>query len=193
MNLDNLLIQLRPQVTFKWHQFGETVGIAKEVLDCCARTCSPEDCIVEMLDYWLRNSVEKPTWKVIAEVLKAINLPQLAHDIEMVYSTGIAITLSFNNTFNTMQCHDCAFLLIALILLNVGNFPVNTDMNRASEIQKGSFDEEAAEIPPPIPPKMIENNNRSLPEPSVVAETQASESVPALPPKPVNNHKNVFH
>ena len=92
MNLDNLLIQLQPQVTFKWRQFGETVGIEKEVLDSCAKTCSPEDCIVEMLDYWLRNSVEKPTWKVIAEALKAINLPQLAHDIEMVYSTGITLS-----------------------------------------------------------------------------------------------------
>jgi hypothetical protein len=91
VNLDNVLIQLRPQVTCKWHQFGEAVGIQKEVLDSCAKTClsSPEDCIVEMLDYWLRNSVVKPTWKDIAQGLKEINLPRLAHDIEMVYSTGI--------------------------------------------------------------------------------------------------------
>ena len=89
VNLDNVLIQLRPQVTIKWRQFGETVGIEKEVLDSCAKTCSPEDCIIEMLDYWLRNSLKKPTWKDIAEALKEINLPQLAHDIEMIYFTGI--------------------------------------------------------------------------------------------------------
>lgn len=91
VNLDNVLIQLRPQVTSKWHQFGEAVGIENEVLDSCANTCSPEDCIVEMLDYWLRNSLKKPTWRDIAEALKAINLPQLALNIEMVYSTGIVI------------------------------------------------------------------------------------------------------
>ena len=88
VNLDNVLIQLRPQVTSKWHRFGEAVGIDNEVLDSCAKTCSPEDCIVEMLDYWLRNHLKKPTWRDIAEALKAINLPQLALDIEMVYSTG---------------------------------------------------------------------------------------------------------
>ena len=97
MNLDNVLIQLRPQVTFKWRQFGEAVGIEKEVLDSCSKTCSPEDCIVEMLDYWLRSSVEKPTWKVIAEALKAINLPQLAHDIELVYFTGTIMYCACNH------------------------------------------------------------------------------------------------
>ena len=94
VNLDNVLLQLRPQVTRKWRQFGEAVGIEKEVLDSCAKTCSssPEDCIVEMLDYWLRNSLVKPTWKDIARALKAINLPQLAHGIETVYSTGITLS-----------------------------------------------------------------------------------------------------
>ena len=81
-------MQLRPQVTCKWYQFGEAAGIEKEVLDECAKTCSPEDCIVEMLDYWLRNSVHQPTWNDVVEVLKAIKLPQLAHDIENIYTTG---------------------------------------------------------------------------------------------------------
>ena len=61
-------------------------------------------------------------------------------------------------------------------------------MNQVSEDREGSFDERA-EIPPPIPPKMMEDNNRILPESRVVAETQVS--MPALPPKPVN--KCVFH
>ena len=89
VNLDNLLIQLRPQVTSKWYQFGEAVGIEKEALDKCAEQLSPEDCIVEMLDYWLRNCVETPTWKDVAKVLKAINLTKLGLDIERVYTTGI--------------------------------------------------------------------------------------------------------
>ena len=88
VNLDNVLIQLRPQVSTKWYQFGAAVGVDQEVLDHCAKTCSPEDCIVEMLDYWLRNSTEKPTWRIISKALKAINLLQLADDIERVYITG---------------------------------------------------------------------------------------------------------
>ena len=88
VNLDNLLIQLRPQVCPKWYEFGEAAGIDKEVLDECAKSCSLDDCFVEMLDYWLRNVVQQPTWKDVSEVLKAINFPQLAHDIENIYITG---------------------------------------------------------------------------------------------------------
>ena len=89
VNLDNLLIQLRPQVTPKWYQFGVIVGIRKEVLDYYARKCSPEECMVEMLDYWLRNHKEQLTWREVARAVKAISLQQLASDIETVYKTGI--------------------------------------------------------------------------------------------------------
>ena len=91
VNLDSLLIQLRPQVTSKWFQFGQAAGIDKEILENFAKQCSPEDCIMEMLDYWLRYCREVPTWKDIAEILKKINLPKLAHDIEGVYRTGKTI------------------------------------------------------------------------------------------------------
>jgi hypothetical protein len=88
VNLDNLLIQLRPQVTPKWYEFGVIVGIEKEVLDYFASKCSPEECMVEMLDHWLRNREEQLTWREVARALKAINLQQLALDIESVYKTG---------------------------------------------------------------------------------------------------------
>ena len=88
VNLDNLLIQLRAQVTPKWYQFGEAVGIQKEVLDNCAKNCSPEECIVEMFDYWLRTSKEQPTWREVAKTLNLINLKELAVDIDKVYTTG---------------------------------------------------------------------------------------------------------
>ena len=88
INLDALLIQLRKQVTPKWYQFGETAGIDNEVLDNFAGNCSPDDCIVEMLDYWLLNYKGKPTWRDVAVILKAINLQQLAFDIEQIYITG---------------------------------------------------------------------------------------------------------
>ena len=82
-----MLIQLRAQVTPKWYQFGMAAGIEREVLDKFAKQCSPEDCIVEMLDCWLRCGA-KPSWKDVANILKTINLTQLALDIEGVYATG---------------------------------------------------------------------------------------------------------
>ena len=88
VNLDNLLIQLRSQLTDKWYQFGEKAGIHKDVLDNFAKQCSPNDCIMEMLDYWLRNSKQAPTWKDVAKILKEINLKDLGQDIDEVYKTG---------------------------------------------------------------------------------------------------------
>ena len=88
IDLDMILIQLRPQVGPKWYQFGEAAGIDKKVLDNYASNCTPEDCIVEVLDYWLRNFAGQPTWKDVASVLRSISLHQLALEIENVYSTG---------------------------------------------------------------------------------------------------------
>ena len=83
MNLDCLLIQLRSQVTSKWHQFGLAVGISKEILDQYANY-PPGECIVEVLDYWLRNhrtTGTKPTWGDVAKALREIELHQLAESI----------------------------------------------------------------------------------------------------------------
>ena len=35
--------------------------------------------------------MELPTWKAVADVLKAIKLTELGCDIERVYTTGIAV------------------------------------------------------------------------------------------------------
>ena len=87
VDLDRLLIQLRSHVTSKWYEFGIAAGIERGVLDKFTKQCSPEDCIVEMLDYWLRGG-KKPTWREVAKILRSIHLPQLAQDIEGVYTTG---------------------------------------------------------------------------------------------------------
>ena len=88
VNLDNLLIQLRPQVSTKWYEFGKAAGVDKTVLDNYAKECAPEDCIVETVDHWLRRCEDKPTWRDVAKILKKIHLPVLASDIENVYTTG---------------------------------------------------------------------------------------------------------
>ena len=75
IDLDKLLIQLCPQVGSKWYQFGEAAEIEKEVLDSYAKSCPPEDCIIEMFDYWLRNhDAGQLTWRDVAQVLRAIGL-----------------------------------------------------------------------------------------------------------------------
>jgi hypothetical protein len=97
VNLDSLLIQLRPQVSAKWYQFGVAAGIKKAVLDSLSKNCSPNDCIIEILDYWLRNSTKQPTWSDVAGILKLINHSQLASAIESVYVTGTYNTIFMCN------------------------------------------------------------------------------------------------
>ena len=88
-NLDSLLIQLRSEVTPYWYQFGIIVGMDKDTLEKYSKY-PPEQCIIEVLDYWLRNHYDnKPTWRDIANVLKEIKLNKLAENILKVYETGM--------------------------------------------------------------------------------------------------------
>ena len=87
LNLDSLLIQLKAEVTPKWYQFGEAVGVDKETLNKY-QEYPDSQCIIEVLDFWLRNHTGQPTWREVAEILRGIGLQQLASDIEKVYETG---------------------------------------------------------------------------------------------------------
>ena len=92
INLDMLLIELKPEVTPKWYQFGLVVGISKEVMNNYS-DYPDEECFVKVLDNWLRNHESKPTWKEVAEVLRQIDLHQLADDLMKSYETGLLLTL----------------------------------------------------------------------------------------------------
>ena len=87
LNLDNLLIQIKQNATQMWYQLGEALGIEKKILEKFT-TCSPEESIIEMLDYWLRNHSGQPTWKEVANALRKIHLYKSASGIEMIYKTG---------------------------------------------------------------------------------------------------------
>ena len=84
MDLDILLLHLRSQLTPKWKEFGLAAGIAKGVLDSYS-SYPPEECIVEVLDKWIRSHTvdkgTKATWKDVAVILKEIGLHQLAESI----------------------------------------------------------------------------------------------------------------
>ena len=88
LNLDNLLIQIRTQVTPVWYKFGQAVGVPREILNKCLGFPS-EECVVEVLDYWLRNN--NPTWKDVADGLRETGLQCLANGILNVYKTGVCI------------------------------------------------------------------------------------------------------
>ena len=87
LNLDSLLIQIRSQVTPKWYQFGVAVGISKETLDELSNF-PPEECVVEVLDLWLRRRETAATWRDVADVLKQIGLYLLAEKILKIYKLG---------------------------------------------------------------------------------------------------------
>ena len=87
LNLDTLLIQIRDEVTPKWYQFGLAVGINKETLDELS-SFTPEECIVEMSDLWLRTSETTVIWRDVANALKEIGCYRLAEKILKIYKTG---------------------------------------------------------------------------------------------------------
>ena len=87
LDLDTLLIQIRDQVTPRWYQFGIAVGINGETLDQLS-SFTPEECIVEMLDLWLRTNETAVTWRDVANALKDTGLYLLAEKIMKVYKTG---------------------------------------------------------------------------------------------------------
>ena len=87
LNLDTLLIQVRNQLTPKWYQFGVAAGIPTDILSKCSNY-PPEECIVEVLDYWLRKSGQsRKKWSDVASILKQIDLQQLANEILKLYDT----------------------------------------------------------------------------------------------------------
>ena len=85
--MDTLLIQLKSEVTTRWYSFGEAIGLKKEELEKFT-TYTPEQSIIEMLDYWLRNHIGQPRWKEIAGALRQLGLQHKALEIEQIYVTG---------------------------------------------------------------------------------------------------------
>ena len=89
-NLENLLIQLDPEVTPKWYELGVVIGLSKEILDKC-NSHSPRECLIEVLDFWLRMGSESLTWSDVAETLKKIKLEQFAMNVLKAHQTGMCL------------------------------------------------------------------------------------------------------
>jgi hypothetical protein len=66
LNLNSLLQKLQGCISKQWYQFGLLLGIPMDVLEGF-NLYSEEDCLVEVLDHWLKNHPGKPTWQQITD------------------------------------------------------------------------------------------------------------------------------
>ena len=84
LDLESLLAKLQGRVSTQWFQFGLAIGIPKEVLEQL-RGYPIEQCLIELLDYWLRYHPDRPTWKELADAIEDIQDYELANSILRVY------------------------------------------------------------------------------------------------------------
>jgi len=92
LDLDNLLVQLQNVSSSKWYQLGEGLGVSAESLNQITTSfpLAPDQCKMEMLDFWLRNRTSggQATWREVAEALTRIDEGKLANELMGVYTTG---------------------------------------------------------------------------------------------------------
>ena len=66
LNLNSLIHKLQGQVNTQWYQFGLAIGVPQEILEQLNHY-SEYDCVVEVLDYWLKHHPGQPTWQEVAD------------------------------------------------------------------------------------------------------------------------------
>ena len=71
LDLDSVLTRLNGQVKAEWYQFGVAIGLPIEFLESL-KSYHHVECMVELVDYWLNNHPDQPTWKEIADALEEI-------------------------------------------------------------------------------------------------------------------------
>ena len=80
LNLDNLLIQIRDEVTPHWYELGVSIGVPQDVMENWSEYPA-DQCIVEVVDYWLVHCHGQMTWERVADTMKDIKLNTLADAI----------------------------------------------------------------------------------------------------------------
>ena len=91
LDLDTLLIKLGGRLDTQWYPLGMAIGIPTQFLENL-KGYSDEECMVEMLDYWLRHHPDQPTWKEIADAIEDIQDYDLAKSIKGVYELASKFT-----------------------------------------------------------------------------------------------------
>lgn len=71
VSLKRLLEKLQGQVSKQWYQLGLALGLPMDVLEGF-NLYSEDDCLTEVLDYWLKHHKGKPTWQEITDAQKKV-------------------------------------------------------------------------------------------------------------------------
>ena len=70
------------------------------MLDSIAKTTFPENCIVEVLEYWLKYFDDGTlSWRDVATAVRDINLHELAYHIEQVYAVEAGMVYQYIYTW----------------------------------------------------------------------------------------------
>ena len=77
IDLDHLLINLQDQLNSQWYLYGLALGVPRDFLEQL-KDHSKEDCLTEVLDYWLRHHPGQPTWSEVVEAQKKLEFFNLA-------------------------------------------------------------------------------------------------------------------
>ena len=83
VNLKCLLEKLQGQISKQWYQLGLTLGLPMDVLEGF-NLYSEDDCLAEVLDYWLKHHPGKPTWQEITDAQKKVEIFNTEQDTGMI-------------------------------------------------------------------------------------------------------------
>ena len=86
-DLKSVLNHVCPQITSKWHEFGKAVGMNEELL-VDLFNYDPEESLQRVLDYWIKSSDSKPTWRDVARIMETIDIHNCAESIMREHVTG---------------------------------------------------------------------------------------------------------
>ena len=77
MDLNCLLLKLRGDihVTNQWYLFGLAIGVPRDIMDEL-KSYPREQCLVEVLDYWLRHHPSQPTWQQVVTAQEKVKFYQ---------------------------------------------------------------------------------------------------------------------
>ena len=74
LDLNSLLSRVQDQIpNYQWYQFGLALGVPKEVLDQLGEH-SGDNCLTELLNYWLNNHKGQPSWQEVDEAQRRIDI-----------------------------------------------------------------------------------------------------------------------
>ena len=85
--MDTVLVQLKPSIGERWQELGMALGIANNLLKEF-ELYTPEQRLIEVVDYWLVQHVGKPTWAELGDACSRVGLVELGTALKSSYERG---------------------------------------------------------------------------------------------------------